>query len=159
MIDTRVTIIDWRLGLIGGFIAPFGDPEHKTYAGKVSGIDNYQGHYLTPDTELAFSPRGVPLYADHARELGPIGELVKLRGGDIGAEVQGRLYANAARVCWDSDDRTLPKLLQAGLLYYSPRLDWPNPITDLAPDGRVIRAILTEVSVTWHPATPKESAA
>ncbi len=149
--DTRVKVLNWHAGKIGGCLAPFGSAHRLTRAG-ITNLSGYRGHYLSKNTELAINPRGVYLNADHHHDLGAIGVVNRVGADYFGLKVEATLFANAAQIAVETADRRLPTLLQAGKLYYCCEFWQPK----IAADGELLFAVLWGVALTEHPGVSKD---
>lgn len=154
-IDTQVSFLDYRRGIIEGYIDPFADSDHLVKPGKSNGVDHlpHQGaHYITPATTLAVSKaEGCPLFADHHYEVGAVGYVTHLGHDERGIRIKAQLLPSCKEVWFETPRRTLPKLLRAGKLYFCASM--LDPV--IRADGWLEYGIMFEVSLTEHPAVPK----
>ncbi len=154
-VDTQAAFLDYKRLIIGGYIAPYSDAQHLTIPGKSHGLDHLShkgAYYVTPHTTVYCSTtQHIWLFAHHHHDLGPIGYLQKLWFDEHGVRIEAQLRPEVKHLNFETQGRTLPKLLRGGKLFYSPMLG--DPV--IAPDGWLLRADLLEITLTAHPATPK----
>src|SRR5258707_854612 len=142
--DTQVEIISESNGYISvrGYLSIHGV---KVKGGQTN-LGGYSGHYLTPRSQLRFSPE-CPISADHHFDLGPIGYLSGMGLDDVGLVGLATLLPVAQDIVFEAETRSIPVLLRENRLYYCMEL---NEV-ELADDGELLSAMLIGVALTEHP--------
>lgn len=149
--DSKVKLVDESWGLIKGIAAPFAEKRHRTKAGVFGNLEHYKGHWVTKDSTILTPGEGIHVWADHHYDLGPCGQGMFIRSTLQGIEALCLLWEAAAHFTFEQEGRTLPRLLQEGKLFFC--ADLVDVV--LASDGFLVRATITGLNLTEHPAAPR----
>lgn len=139
--DTRVVVMDWQEHIVGGLLIPWGDADHLNHAGAtfdqhkqiVRNVGQVRDSYCTPATDFYLEDRGemagggpdaIPVWANHERAVGPVGELLWCFKTEQGLIVRAKLNDRAQYVTFGevTAARSIPGLLQSGDMYWCAEL-------------------------------------